>query len=112
MAQERQKNWLTFLFRDTSLVAVAIVCSSLVFVVFERIVVGIDTGGCMGTVELEAHEDDSQAHTDQSDRDDGQVEVSGEQETDEQSVEHFVGNEEVTSSSLVAGSIRRCSSVG
>ena len=48
MAQERQKNWLTFLFRDTSLVAVAIVCSSLVFVVFERIVVGIDTGGCMG----------------------------------------------------------------
>mgnify|MGYP000688872043 CR=1 FL=1 len=88
MAQERQKNWLTFLFRDTSLVAVAIVCSSLVFVVFERIVVGIDTGGCMGTVELEAHEDDSQAHTDQSDRDDGQVEVSGEQETDEQERSH------------------------
>ena len=29
-----------------------------------------------------------------------------------QSVEHFVGNEEVTSSSLVAGSSRRCSSVG
>lgn len=29
-----------------------------------------------------------------------------------QSVEHFVGNEEVTSSSLVAGSIWRCSSVG
>ena len=28
MAQERQKNWLTFLFRDTSLVAVAIVCMS------------------------------------------------------------------------------------
>ena len=42
----------------------------------------------MGTVELEAHEDDSQAHTDQSDRDDGQVEVSGEQETDEQERSH------------------------
>ena len=84
MDQERQKNWLTFLFRDTSWVAVAIVCSSLVCVGFERIVVGIDAGSSMGTVELEAHEDDSQAHTDQSDRDDGQVEVSGEQETDEQ----------------------------